>query len=385
MWIEKYITKQGKTKYRYCERFHIKGKTHKLSVIFNTNTTRDNKRALELLQQKAHAIELEGAKEKVYYFEQVAMEWLEFHAMTVKERTANNLRRSVLQLIAWLPKKIELHSIDAVMIEEILYRLYYVKGLSYSYTKKYLTTIRAIFKYAKRKKYISSIDELEYIELKEKPKTIEEVQKKYNKFLDRNELKAVLTELASIHKRVSLLCEFISLTGLRFGECVALRTCDYERDKKRIHVNGTILHTAKNGDEIQRGTPKNVYSIRYVALNERAIKILDSLILENKKYSLWSISKDYNDRGYIFTTSNGNPYNIQYVNKLLRGLGCTDKHISTHVFRHTHISILAELGAPLKSIMQRVGHNDPSTTLSIYTHVTDTMSHELMEKLDMII
>lgn len=31
--------------------------------------------------------------------------------------------------------------------------------------------------------------------------------------------------------------------------------------------------------------------------------------------------------------------------------------------------------------MQRVGHNDPNTTLSIYTHVTDAMNNEVKNKL----
>lgn len=38
------------------------------------------------------------------------------------------------------------------------------------------------------------------------------------------------------------------------------------------------------------------------------------------------------------------------------------KHLTTHIFRHTHISMLAELGVPLKTIMQRVGHNNPFCT-----------------------
>lgn len=36
---------------------------------------------------------------------------------------------------------------------------------------------------------------------------------------------------------------------------------------------------------------------------------------------------------------------------------------------------------PLKAIMERVGHHDPKTTLSIYTHVTNSMSKELDNKL----
>lgn len=60
------------------------------------------------------------------------------------------------------------------------------------------------------------------------------------------------------------------------------------------------------------------------------------------------------------------------------------KKISTHIFRHTHISMLAEMNVPLKAIMQRVGHNDPNTTLQIYTHVTNAMREDLQKKLEMI-
>ncbi|MDM5145868.1 Tyrosine recombinase XerD [Lactococcus lactis] len=47
-----------------------------------------------------------------------------------------------------------------------------------------------------------------------------------------------------------------------------------------------------------------------------------------------------------------------------------DKEISSHIFRHSHVSLLSELGMPLKSIMERVGHSDAKVTLKIYNHVT---------------
>lgn len=42
-----------------------------------------------------------------------------------------------------------------------------------------------------------------------------------------------------------------------------------------------------------------------------------------------------------------------------------EKNITTHTFRHSHISLLAELGIPLTAIMDRVGHSDSKTTLEI--------------------
>ena len=41
------------------------------------------------------------------------------------------------------------------------------------------------------------------------------------------------------------------------------------------------------------------------------------------------------------------------------------------------IAIIAESNVPLKAIMERVGHNEPRTTLAIYTHVTDEMKQEV--------
>ena len=55
-----------------------------------------------------------------------------------------------------------------------------------------------------------------------------------------------------------------------------------------------------------------------------------------------------------------------------------------HMLRHSHISLLAELGVPIKAIMERVGHRDESITLRIYSHVTENIQDELKEKLNQI-
>ncbi|WP_373896211.1 tyrosine-type recombinase/integrase [Virgibacillus sp. CBA3643] len=50
-----------------------------------------------------------------------------------------------------------------------------------------------------------------------------------------------------------------------------------------------------------------------------------------------------------------------------------EKKATPHIFRHTHISMLAEADVDLATVMERVGHDDPQTTLKIYTHVTKKM------------
>lgn len=55
-----------------------------------------------------------------------------------------------------------------------------------------------------------------------------------------------------------------------------------------------------------------------------------------------------------------------------------------HMLRHSHISLLAELGVPIKVIMERVGHIDESITLRVYSHVTQNMHDDVKEKLNRI-
>lgn len=42
------------------------------------------------------------------------------------------------------------------------------------------------------------------------------------------------------------------------------------------------------------------------------------------------------------------------------------------------------MNVPIKMIMDRVGHSDEKTTLSVYTHVTQTMRQGLLSDLEKI-
>lgn len=380
MWIEERQSKKG-TRYKYCERFELpNGEIRKVSVVFNTNSSHARKQATIELQCKYEQAVKEIDINKVVTYYDVAMSWLEHTEPTVKRSTHINHTIYVNKIFTYIDKSLPIASLTAVTLEDVLHKVYYVENLSYSYTRATFTTMKAIYKHAKRKKLIPSLIDFEDIEIKKKPFSHSDIAKKQNKFLDAVELKETLMQLSKIDSRVSLLFEFVSLTGLRIGELLALRYSDYDKENATININGTIQYDYKNSSEIKRGTPKNIYSVRDVSLSDRAVSILDSIMLENKRRSLWF--EGYIDHGYIFTSSRGNPYDIQFLNRRLKGVHIEGKHLTTHIFRHTHISMLAELGVPLKTIMQRVGHNDPNTTLSIYTHVTKSMHDDVINKLN---
>lgn len=380
MWIEERQSKKG-TRYKYCERFELpNGEIRKVSVIFNTNSSHARKQAIIELQRKYEQAVKEIDINKVVTYYDVAMSWLEHTEPTVKRSTHINHTIYVNKIFTYIDKSLPIADLTAVTLEDVLHKVYYVENLSYSYTRATFTTMKAIYKHAKRKKLIPSLIDFEDIEIKKKPFSHSDIAKKQNKFLDAVELKETLMQLSKIDSRISLLFEFVSLTGLRIGELLALRYSDYDKENATININGTIQYDYKNSSEIKRGTPKNIYSVRNVSLSDRAVSILDSIMLENKRRSLWF--EGYIDHGYIFTSSRGNPYDIQFLNRRLKGVHIEGKHLTTHIFRHTHISMLAELGVPLKTIMQRVGHNDPNTTLSIYTHVTKSMHDDVINKLN---
>lgn len=380
MWVETLTNSKG-TRYKYCERYELpNGETRKVSITLNSNSTYARKQASIELQNKIKDVIKQLHLNPNITMYKVAQLWLEHTEPTVKIATHINHTLHVKKIFTYIDTSIPLVKVTPIMIENMIHNVYYKEELSYYYAKSILTTVRAIFRHAKRRRIIQDIHEIEDISVKKKPFTHTEIAKKQNKFLDAVELKSVLTQLTKLAPRVALLIEFMSLTGLRIGELLALRYCDYDEKKATININGTLQYFYKNGSDIKRGTPKNIYSVRDVTLDARCVKILNSIITDNKRQSLWF--KGYEEQGYIFTAKRGNPYDMQYINKLLKQVHIEGKHLTTHIFRHTHISILAELGIPLKAIMQRVGHNDPATTLSIYTHVTQHMKNDIVEKLN---
>ena len=52
------------------------------------------------------------------------------------------------------------------------------------------------------------------------------------------------------------------------------------------------------------------------------------------------------------------------------------RHIKVHGFRHTHASLLFDAGVSMKDVKERLGHSDITTTMNIYTHVTENKAKE---------
>jgi hypothetical protein len=54
--------------------------------------------------------------------------------------------------------------------------------------------------------------------------------------------------------------------------------------------------------------------------------------------------------------------------------------VSWHSFRHTHATILAEVGESLKTAQALLGHSDLETTLNTYMHVIPNSQRRAVER-----
>jgi len=108
---------------------------------------------------------------------------------------------------------------------------------------------------------------------------------------------------------------------------------------------------------------------------------------DTHKMKYRTLLEDFHDEDFVFQRNNGYPYVIKSLaSRMKRLLKFCDikKNLTPHSFRHTHISMLTESGTELSTIMERVGHVDPNTTLKVYTHVTEKMKIKSVENVTAI-
>lgn len=235
-------------------------------------------------------------------------------------------------------------------------------------------------KYALRMNYINS-NEMLFVELPRKITTSDDLKKKRTKYLDQKEFNLFIKTLQKEALRDYRLNKYIRiakvlfLTGMRYGELAAL---SYKEDidfpKKTIHIRHTYDFRLK-----KRTAPKTAKSDRIITAPQKVLDVIKEQIIENTKNGF--------DTDSIFINTLGEPITSARVIIPLKNHGKKlgiDKNITTHMFRHSHISLLAELGIPLTAIMDRVGHSDSKTTLEIYSHVTQKMVSDISSKLEKI-
>ncbi|MCR1872132.1 site-specific integrase [Mammaliicoccus lentus] len=400
MWIEELNNKSKK--YRYYEKYkdEMTGKWKRVSVAMNTKTKQAQKEANHLLNMKINN-KLNDKKPSEYKqltLREAYSQWELFY------KTTSGNKRSTIKTYLTKGKILKKILDFDVLISQL--NLSYIQNCfnklsKYDYSNQTNRDVLSIFKkvmdYVKIN-YNVTFPFLSDIKAPKKNTTLKEITKKRNNYLEQNELSLILDELYVMmstanntdNKRhyffVYYIVEFLSLNGMRIGELLAIENQNVDLKNKKLTIDGTILRIQnENGHYGVKDTTKNQSSYRTIDLTERSCTILRNCMLENKKSSKWD--KRFNERDFVFTNYRGNPMYFHRINEALekarKNLNI-DKKITTHTLRHTHISLLTQMGISIKAIMERVGHSDHRTTLEIYTHVTSQMKNDMINKLEEI-
>ncbi|HJF54446.1 MAG TPA: site-specific integrase [Limosilactobacillus coleohominis] len=361
MWVRK--TQSGT--YQFSERYKdpMTGKYKEVSVTYKTKNRITRKQAQmvleEKIQERLRHVQDGNIKHGVTLGE-VIKEWEPIYHEQVRDTTWQTYIVSKKHINKYIGFDTQVDKITPKFLINAYETMLYHDGYNNPTVKIVSFRMNSILRFAYKRDYIANqpVKELDVNWKKNAPKQVDQ------KFLEDDELHRVLNYVYSKDEQQGAIFEWQYLTGMRIGEVLGMqvRNIFQQHGKYYAKVTGTLEYTGnKTSDYYKQPTPKTSNSFRTILLPQEAIEI----------YQRWSINKKPND--YLFFIDN-KFFSFTLLNQRLRNAK-RDLHINkpltTHIFRHTHVSKLAELGVPLYIIQNRLGHADSSTTRDVYLHVTE--------------
>ena len=366
MSIIKYKAKKSKTGYLYKVRIYrvIDGKRHDYFKS-GFKTLREAKQYETLIMQKKYSGELtELLRTSNKSFNDVFEEWFKTYQDTVELTTS--VRTDDLFRLHILPSlgEFKISKITPWQCQELITE----KGKTFRNIKQIKSYISQIFEFAIKMKLISD-NPVKGVVLPKREKI--ESQNYFTVQELHQFLKIVKGE--EPYKNYALF-RLLAYSGLRKGELYSLRWSDIDFDNQMLSVNKNLGRI--KGKALEKST-KNKFSVRQIRLDQDTVDILyewkRQSIREKGKLTVTPLN---HSESYMFTFINRNgeeePLYQDYINSILKRI--IDKHglkkITPHGFRHTHATLMIEIGIDPVNTAKRLGHASSQMTLDTYSHTT---------------
>lgn len=350
--------------------------------------------------KKEAEIEAGKVEERIYYgqalndrnmlFEEVANEWLyDYKKSNVKETTFSQIEVIVrLHILPYFGNK-RLMRIRRSDIKNWLKKYMDMTDkdgnpkYSYGSRLKHLSVLKSIFHYA--------VNELEVLErnpadrlkvpIQDKVAVKEEVKyyslDELNKLLDY--MKTYKHQRFPEYKLYYTLMYFLSQTGLRISEALALRWSDIDGNK--ITIERQVQRDNNNRPKIT--TLKTSSSYRTIKIeNDELLRELKKFKAKQNELILKEKSFHQNKDKIIFQNYLGHYLTPSIVRESMQKY-CKQAGVEykgTHCFRHTHAVLLLESGASIKFVSKRLGHKTIKTTADTYLDITEKIEEDELKK-----
>ena len=172
---------------------------------------------------------------------------------------------------------------------------------------------------------------------------------------------------AMMDKPVSFFAfEMLYWCGIRLGELLALTIGDFDFENQTVRINKSYQRI--DGRDVITD-PKTKKSIRTVTMP-------DFICDEMQRYFSGFYKPKKEDRIFLITKG--------YLHREMRR-GCAEtgvKKIRIHDLRHSHVSLLIDIGLPALAIADRVGHESIDITYR-YAHLFPSKQTEIAQKLSL--
>lgn len=334
-------------------------------------------------------------KEKNVSFRDFSNEWLKHYQSLggVSDGTVDIRRHAIQRMLKYFDK-IPVPQITTKMYQDMLIKMKEPGGKNKKegYAQETLISThnagQMLFEWGKIHGYIKN-NPTEYSKIPriDKQYDVIEDEEELPKYLEKEEL-AKFLETVRIHGTFKDYAAFytLSYTGFRIGELTVLCEEDLFSDECRLRVNKTVYNGKCKASEFKLKKPKTKKSRRTIDIDKSVVDLLEKQIKMQKEIKMQKRNIYYDEHNFIFANTNKNPGYPEHRNlferhmrKFLKIAGL-NTDLTPHSLRHTHASLLAEAGATLEEIMDRLGHKDDKTTRLIYMHVTKEMKKLASQK-----
>ncbi|WP_423408057.1 tyrosine-type recombinase/integrase [Heyndrickxia sp. MSNUG] len=363
----------------------VTGKRKRVSATGKTKGEARSKLERKMKEVTEYGLTTDPSQSRIT-FEQLAEEWLKTHKKNMKHSTQKAREYHVKRFKKYIAK-VEVRTITRKMYQNVLDQME-TDGYSLNTIYSAHAAAKNIFKQAVTWDIIKSSPADTAILPKAKV-TIEQIETDEiaASYLEKDELKRLLSlidEKGLLND--DIIFTLLAFAGMRVGELLALKWSDVDFVAKELSITKTIYNIEGKKEEYKLLTPKTKTSIRKISFDDQIAQLLKRHKQRQNEQKM-KIRLLWHDAEFLITREDGHPmsprfvhYRMKRLEKMLIEKG-VKKKLHPHILRHTHTSLLTEAGVDLRAIMQRLGHSDAKTTLSVYTHVTEKMKLDAADKI----